>query len=1031
MSTDVGEALVLLSASLEKHGGTPEVSYGMSGKLYLSQSGWLLLHVPNDLVHGAFAALHEPGIELPPSGPAGDRMNAHISVIRPEELEAVGLTGADVKERGKQFHYTLGPVQSTVPAGWADMSRVWFIKVLSPELKQLRKTYGLTPLPNNDKFDFHITIAVRRKHVLGANEVRKAASLIHSGPQQWFEQLLEKQGEDPALGIPDRGDLGDLSKLSPGLIDLVIQNHRAARAGQHFDVRFGTPDTGLFSWATKHELPEPGQRRALFRQPLHRHSYGDFEGQIGEGYGQGSVTTHRRGKILVTGMDEDKIEFTTADKKHPERFVLLRPQKWGQKDWLLVNRTPTQGLPYEKVHYRKIPGDKIEKAIAGMRPGETLERKLDGASSLVHLLENGAELLSYRTSRTTGRPIVHTERFFGGPGKMKIPPELVGTVLKGELYGVRRGGRGETAGGDRGVPARDGDEVQIGPQDLGGILNASVANSLQVQKEKGVTLRNMLYDIQQLGKTPIDWHQTPRMERRKMIEQVLQHLPANKFHISQAATTPEEGQALWNEIKSTGYSPSTEGVVYWPLHGTPYKSKLVEDQDVYLTGTFPGAGKLQDAGIGGFTYALEPGGKTVGRIGTGLSDELRQNAFTDPDSFVGRVARIRSQNQYPSGAWRTPALLGLHEDYPNVKEAMAPRETELEGDLYSAHFSREWAALHRREAVGSGGRDKSAALRSGAEGVLPGPGSGDGVGVPVSIDGGPGADADLAEPDRSYPLSVLLQAKVRSDARDYRQKYQLIRQLMQQDPRAFVVDSPVGKYHGVTHVPTGFKFHLPPVVFQDLIKESSLGYAVRRSAIHGKGTFATRTYKPGDRIGLALQLSRKHDDDDTQEFDRTVLGRFVNYQPQGNAGLVADEHGNLYLQALEEIPADHEIYTQPYEDELKQFGKLTINGGYKQAFDLSGSWYGTAAQDYLNNMLAGRGQLWNPSAGVWGNVTQHLGNIRDIASNRIRQAGNLDRLRAAMDPDYSLRRFSAVIGGQARPLIQHPVDAILHGRFGS
>ena len=124
-----------------------------------------------------------------------------------------------------------------------------------------------------------------------------------------------------AVGIPDRSNVGDLSKLKPGLVDFVIQHHKADKAGPHFDVRLGTPETGLYSWATKHELPEPGARRALFQQPVHTHEYAGFEGEIPSGYGKGTVATKRRGEILVTSVAADKIEFTTADKKHPEVTV--------------------------------------------------------------------------------------------------------------------------------------------------------------------------------------------------------------------------------------------------------------------------------------------------------------------------------------------------------------------------------------------------------------------------------------------------------------------------------------------------------------------------------------------------------------------------------------------------------------------------------------------------------------------------------------------------------------------------------------
>lgn len=149
----------------------PEIAYNLSGMLYLSSNGWLMLTVPNALLRGVFSAMHEPGIELPPAGPDG-RVNAHITVMRPEEIQQIG--GADsVAERGKQFRYTIGRLYSVVPDGWPEMSRVWFLRVHSPELQLLRRSYGLSSLPKEGKHDFHITVAVRRRGVLGRNDTSK------------------------------------------------------------------------------------------------------------------------------------------------------------------------------------------------------------------------------------------------------------------------------------------------------------------------------------------------------------------------------------------------------------------------------------------------------------------------------------------------------------------------------------------------------------------------------------------------------------------------------------------------------------------------------------------------------------------------------------------------------------------------------------------------------------------------------------------------------------------------------------------
>lgn len=168
---------------LNKTASTAVTSYGLQGRLIRSGSGWILLEVPNALVRGAFGALNEPGIELPSkdtNDPNGT-LRAHISVMRPEELAAIG--NPTLTELGQRFNYTLGPIKTCQPAGWDDVSRVWFIEVQSPALKLLRKSYGLSPLPNQNKFEFHITVAIRRRHVLGTNTVAKHAEWLQNLPE--------------------------------------------------------------------------------------------------------------------------------------------------------------------------------------------------------------------------------------------------------------------------------------------------------------------------------------------------------------------------------------------------------------------------------------------------------------------------------------------------------------------------------------------------------------------------------------------------------------------------------------------------------------------------------------------------------------------------------------------------------------------------------------------------------------------------------------------------------------------------------
>lgn len=180
----------------------PQTSYAMAGQLYLSASGWLLLSVPNGLVRAVFGTLDEIGVELPP-GKDDQPFNAHISVMRPEELEQIG--GADkITERGQSFHYNIGRLAVVTPAGWPEMSKCWLLQVNSPELSQLRRSYGLSPLPqrNNEPLAFHITVAVRRKGVLRANEISKVSTYANGGMD------ADREGTGEALCW--RGPDGDL-----------------------------------------------------------------------------------------------------------------------------------------------------------------------------------------------------------------------------------------------------------------------------------------------------------------------------------------------------------------------------------------------------------------------------------------------------------------------------------------------------------------------------------------------------------------------------------------------------------------------------------------------------------------------------------------------------------------------------------------------------------------------------------------------------------------------------------------------------
>jgi hypothetical protein len=142
----------------------------LSGLLQATGSGYLIVGVPTALVRSLFDAMHEPGISLP-SAIDGGALRAGIVIMTPEELKSVG--GSDkISERGKHFIYHLGELQETKAEGWPGVSVCWHLRIKSPELGELRRSYGL-PTKIEGKSDFSIVVACRKIGVLTTNATSK------------------------------------------------------------------------------------------------------------------------------------------------------------------------------------------------------------------------------------------------------------------------------------------------------------------------------------------------------------------------------------------------------------------------------------------------------------------------------------------------------------------------------------------------------------------------------------------------------------------------------------------------------------------------------------------------------------------------------------------------------------------------------------------------------------------------------------------------------------------------------------------
>lgn len=450
-------------------------------------------------------------------------------------------------------------------------------------------------------------------------------------------QKLAAAGEF-APGIPSKGTVHELPKLdAPKTWEFGVHEHLAEKAGKHFDLRLGDPETGhAHSWAMRY-WPKPGEAKLAVQQPTHTLKYMDFKGVIPEGYGKGKVNLARRDKMEVISSSSGHMRFNVYPGKGVEEY-LIRKTKEG--DWMLHNVTTSRDtaggaqLPNSKPPYKARDPETLNLED----PNTVLQAKIDGAHVLYQFKDTGrqARVLSYRpTERATG-VIEHTQRLPDFAQK-KVPKELKQTILRGELYAVGTDGKA------------------LPPERVGGILNAGVWKSRAKQEAEGKLVPAVFDVVQWQGKNV---EKAPFAEKLKMLQEAVKAAPW--LQIPRTAHTPEEKKKLFEDIDK-GREPSTiEGVIEWhkdkPI---PIKAKFRPEEDAFVKGVFQE--KSSRGMAGGFTYSRTPEGPVAGRVGTGMSHALKKDLSLHPEKYIGLQARIAVTRGH---AGRAPSFQSWHLDQP-------------------------------------------------------------------------------------------------------------------------------------------------------------------------------------------------------------------------------------------------------------------------------------------------------------------------------------------------------------------------------
>lgn len=218
------------------------------------------------------------------------------------------------------------------------------------------------------------------------------------------------------------------------------------------------------------------------------------------------------------------------------------------------------------------------------------------------------DVFSYRKSRRGPERIDHT--FKTDLYKRTSPKELGNTVVRSELF--IPGGRGS---------------------DTARILNSSVPRAREIQSREERPLDFRIFDVVKYKGEDVE--DLPYGRKLKILKEISTKIPELKM--PDLAFDPSEKRQMFDRIMKGEHPETEEGIVIYNLdEPRPKKVKKTDDYDVQIIGTFeaePGS-KYEGEAIGGFLARPEGSQKKI-RIGTGISDDLRRDAYENPDQYIG------------------------------------------------------------------------------------------------------------------------------------------------------------------------------------------------------------------------------------------------------------------------------------------------------------------------------------------------------------------------------------------------------------
>ncbi len=116
--------------------------------------------------------------------------------------------------------------------------------------------------------------------------------------------------------------------------EFVIMEHKAKRAGLHFDLRFKMPKSNMWaSFAVPKGIPtEPGKKVLAIRTTDHTKKEALFTGVIDDGYGAGKLNKWDSGRCVILKYSTMHIAIDFKGNKVQGLYHLISTTRAGDKD---------------------------------------------------------------------------------------------------------------------------------------------------------------------------------------------------------------------------------------------------------------------------------------------------------------------------------------------------------------------------------------------------------------------------------------------------------------------------------------------------------------------------------------------------------------------------------------------------------------------------------------------------------------------------------------------------------------------------